>query len=199
MMRPKLRTLILAAALAILVMPAYWSGMTALNSSNNQSLPAAYTGRSSGPANEGGLQVNGALLDYLEPRTTGVKYLMAVPSSMQGADYVIATGRPVLYLGGFMGVDEVVTVEQLDAMVCRGELRYIYWDARQRGASNRSDISTWISAHCTLVQGFETSTVNAGAPDGTTPGSTGSDGQNRAWQGFAGMQQVSLYECACGQ
>ena len=32
-----------------------------------------------------------------------MKYLMAVPSSMQGSDYVIATGRGVLYLGGFDG------------------------------------------------------------------------------------------------
>jgi hypothetical protein len=49
------------------------------------------------------LQVSQALLDYLEEHTQDITYLMAVPSSMQGADHVLATGRPVLYLGGFMG------------------------------------------------------------------------------------------------
>ncbi len=71
---------------ALLLTPGIWSGLTMLNSSENQSLPAAYSGRSSGPANGGGLQVNQALLAYLQPRTQGATFLMAVPSSMQGAD-----------------------------------------------------------------------------------------------------------------
>jgi 4-amino-4-deoxy-L-arabinose transferase-like glycosyltransferase len=88
---------------AILVTPGIWSGLTTLNASENQSLPSAYGGRSSGPANRGGLQVDQASLDYLGPHTLDTKYLMAVPSSMQGADYVLATGRPVLYLGASWG------------------------------------------------------------------------------------------------
>ena len=72
-----------------------------LNSSDNQSLPAAYGGQTSGPANNGDLRINQSLLDYLTANTQSIEYLMAVPSSMQGADYVIATERPVLYVGGF--------------------------------------------------------------------------------------------------
>jgi 4-amino-4-deoxy-L-arabinose transferase-like glycosyltransferase len=74
---------------AMLVTPGIWSALTALNASENQSLPAAYSGRASWPANRGGLQVNQALLDYLEPRTQDTTFLMAVPSSMQGSDYVL--------------------------------------------------------------------------------------------------------------
>jgi 4-amino-4-deoxy-L-arabinose transferase-like glycosyltransferase len=174
-------------AVVMLITPGVWSGLTAVNASGNQSLPAAYDGRASGPPDSGALQVNQALLDYLQANTQGMKYLMAVPSAMQGADYVLATGRPVLYLGGFMGVDQVETGVSLAALLAAGDLRYIYWDGR--GLGGQQDISNWVTSTCIPVQGFDTSTRNAGAPDGTTR-------QNRGTfpQGFGNMQ-VTLYDC----
>lgn len=182
---------------AILVTPGIWSALTTINTSANQSLPSAYSGQSSGPANRGGLQVNQALLDYLEPLTQNTYYLMAVPSSMQGADYVLATGRPVLYLGGFMGQDQVVTTDELAQMVQQGDLRYIYWNSSGQGSGNQSNISSWVASTCTAVQGFDTATRNTGAPDGTTAGSNSStNGQNIGFaQSPGNMQDVSLYEC----
>jgi 4-amino-4-deoxy-L-arabinose transferase-like glycosyltransferase len=177
------------AAAAMLITPGIWSGLTALNASSNQSLPAAYDGQSAGPANSGGLQVNQALLDYLQANTQGMKYLMAVPSSMQGADYVLAAGRPVLYLGGFMGQDQVETSASLAQLVAKGELRYIYWDGGGRGFGGSQDISNWVGSACTAVQGFDTNTRNAGAPDGTTPRTRGGFPQ-----GFGNMR-VTLYDC----
>ncbi len=178
---------------ALLITPGVWSGLTALNSSANQSLPAAYDGESSGPPNSGGLQLNQALLGYLQSHTQGAKYLMAVPSSMQGTDYVLATGRPVLYLGGFMGQDEVVTNEDLSRMAADGELRYIYWNSntRGRGLGGQSDISAWVAANCVPVQGFDTQTRNSGAPDGTAAGAA-TNGR-AASSGPWGMQ-VTLYQ-----
>lgn len=81
---------------AILLTPGIWSGLTTLNSSDNQWLLTAYSGRQSGPAKRGGVQLNPALPDYLEALTQDAAYLMAVPSSIQGSDHIIATGRPVL-------------------------------------------------------------------------------------------------------
>ncbi len=140
-----------------------------------------------------GLQVDQTLLNYLQANTETMKYLMAVPSSMQGADYIIATGRPVLYIGGFMGQDDVVSADDLSRMVNNGELRFIYWDANGRGAEANSEISTWIASACTTVKGFDTSTQNAGAPDGTGP-----NANNRFFQGDDGPirnMSVSLYDC----
>jgi len=181
---------------ALLVTPGIWSYLTMRYPSENQSLPAAYTGDKNGPPNQGGLQVNQALLDYLQANTQNTEYLMAVPSSMQGSDYVLATGRPVLYLGGFMGVDQVKTPEELAQMVRQGELRYIYWDARGSGFSgtrsgngSEPDISNWITSTCQVVPGFETATRNMGAPDGTSAGQS-----NGFTQALGGMQ-VSLYDC----
>ncbi len=181
----------LALVIAVLfLIPGIWSGLTVLNGTANQSLPAAYNGRASSPANRGGVQINQALLDFLQAHTQGVKYLMAVPSSMQGADYVIASGRPVLYIGGFMGQDSVVSGDDLAQMVADGELRFIYWNSSRGGIggggfNSQSDVNTWVSLACALVTGFDTSTRNTGAPDGT--GASQSSG--------GGNMQVSLYDC----
>lgn len=195
---------------ALLVIPGVWSVLTTLNASGNQSLPSAYSGAASGPANRGDVQVNQELLSYLEANTQGVQYLMAVPSAMQGADYILATGRPVLYLGGFMGQDEVVTSAELAQMVADGELRYIYWNGSGRGGpggmgDSQSDISAWVTSTCTAVEGFETNTSNMGTPDGTAApaGATnnatqtdGRDGRDGAGgPGGMGGMEVTLYDC----
>jgi len=174
---------------ATLVTPGIWSALTTMNPSSNQSLPAAYNGQKSDPPNQGGLQINQALLDYLNENTQGVTYLMAVPSSMQGSDYVLASGRPVLYLGGFMGIDAVVTSDQLAQLVSDGDLRFIYWNARGGGFGAQSNISSWVSANCSVANNFDTSTQNSGAPDGT-----GNRPNNGSFFGRGGMQ-ISLYDC----
>jgi hypothetical protein len=181
---------------ALLFIPAVWSVLTALNPSSNQSLPSAYSGQPSAPANGGDVQINVALLNYLEAHTTNNTYLMAVPSSMQGADYVIATSRPVLYLGGFMGQDRVLTAQALAAMVASGELRYVYWSSGNTGGGpggngGQADITQWVTTQCTVVPGFETVTRNAGAPDGTG----GAGGTNTGNFPGGATMQIKLYDC----
>ncbi|HEY1012904.1 MAG TPA: hypothetical protein VGE07_09405, partial [Herpetosiphonaceae bacterium] len=174
----------------LLVMPALWAGLTALHPSDNQSLPSAYDGRTDGPANRGGLQVDQELIDYLQARTAGAQYLMAVPSSMQGSDYVIATGRPVLYLGGFLGSDPVLTAEQLAALVDSGRLRFIYWGGarggQRGGAGGAGVVASFVQRQCQLIPGFEAQTQNAGAPGGTT---------RQAGAATRGGYQLALYDC----
>jgi hypothetical protein len=172
----------------LLVAPTVWSGLTARYPSDNQSLPAAYDGYFKGPANQGGLQVNQKLIHYLQANTQGVEYLLAVPSSMQGSDYVLATSRPVLYMGGFDGNDQVLTSQELAQMVASGRLRYIYWNTRGSEPVNMTDIDNWVATQCRPVPGFDTVTVNAGAPGGTTS-------HGRAPAGLGGGFQISLYDC----
>lgn len=114
-----------------------------------------------------------------------------MPSSMQGADYVLATGRPMLYLGGFMGADQVLTLEELQEMVCQGRLRYVYWDAGGRGVGSQPQVSSWVRSTCSLVTGCDTDAVNAGASDGTGAGRAG------GFQGPGGTVLILLYECQC--
>jgi len=67
----------------------------------------------------------GDLLAYLQANTEGMRWMMAVQSSHQGAVYVLETGRGVMYMGGFSGQDPVVNAESLQAYVDAGELRYV--------------------------------------------------------------------------
>lgn len=183
---------------ALFLTPGIWSALTMLNSSDNQSLPAAYSGRTSGPSGNGGLQIDQTLLSFLSANTQDTKYLMAVPSSMQGADYVIATGKPVLYLGGFSGQDQVETADSLAQLVKDGELRYVYLGGGGGrggpggGGNAQASISSWVITNCTQVQGYTSASISAGAPDGIGGGLT-----NGGVPSFGGGQQmqISLYDC----
>ncbi|MBK6792156.1 MAG: glycosyltransferase family 39 protein [Anaerolineales bacterium] len=145
---------------AALIIPAYWSVMTVTSSSNNN-LPTAYEGQaqtgqdgflgSPAPGGNGGETANTELVDFLQANTQDVEYLVAVPSSQQGAELVLATGRPVLYMGGFGGQDEVVTADDLTTMVANGELRYVLYGG-DRG--NKQDITNWLSSSCAVVNDF---------------------------------------------
>ena len=141
---------------AAMVIPFYWSWMT-VSSGINNTLPTAYEGSSNGadgaaPRQNGGERtVNSEMLDYLQANTQDVKYLMAVPSSQQGAQYVIDTGRPVLYMGGFSGGDPVVSAEDLTQLVADGDLRYVLYGG-DRG--NTQEISTWLANSCAMVEEF---------------------------------------------
>ena len=99
-------------------------------------------------------------------------------------------------MGGFMGVDSVVTSSQLSSMVADHQLRFIYWDSHGNGfggrLTNETDLSGWITANCKVVTGFNTGTQNSGAPGGTSPGFP--NGGNSRAGGFGGME-ITLYDC----
>ncbi len=166
---------------AAMIIPSYWSIMTVTNGSNNN-LPTAYDGRIDGqgnfltsPAQNGGNRsgrpVNSKLVEFLQANTQEVEYLVAVPSSQQGSNLVLATGRPVLYMGGFAGQDEVVTVDDLKEMAASGELRYIIYGG-DRG--DKQDIANWIGSSCTAVEGISLAQTGPAGPSG---------------------QQMKLYDC----
>lgn len=150
---------------SMLVIPFYWTAMT-VGTNANQNLPTAYEGSTArsvdgAPAGQRpnnvqpGLNRNNDLVTYLEANTQGMDYLVAVPSSQQGAVLVLATGRPVLYMGGFNGADDVVNAEDLSAMTASGELRYIYY-----GDNGKADITRWLQSTCSIVSQFSQSTTN---------------------------------------
>ena len=155
------RTRQLAVALtlgAMLIAPAYWTGMT-VAAGADQNLPSAYPGArqfrpgpgtraAASPREAGGVPTD--LVAYLQANTQDVEYLVAVPSSQTGAPLVLATGRPVLYMGGFGGQDRVVTAEDLQGMVASGRLRYVLYG----GMGGRQDIVAWLQSSCTVVPEF---------------------------------------------
>lgn len=175
---------------AMMVIPMYWTVMT-VASDQNINLPTAYSGgnqqaRADGinrPRQQG--SANEEMIAYLQANTADVEYLLAVPSSQQGAALVIATGRPVLYMGGFGGQDDVVSAEDLAEMVANGELRYVLYGG-ERG--NKEGIANWLKTSCSVVPEFS-QIVSGGRPPQQNV-----QAQNTAPQG-QGNQTMSLYMC----
>lgn len=193
--RMLLRVSFVLVMVALLVIPAIWSGLTTAYASVQGPMPQAYSGKGGSPALAGpgniaqgtaggGQGVNQSLLDYLQANTRDTKYLMVVPSSQAGASYVLATGRPVLYAGGFNGSDSVIDGDDLAGLVASGEVRYVLWGGGSSGSIN-SSIAGYLQSSCTVVAdsslGLSASTQQS------------ADGQ----PGFASGRnnQSTLYQC----
>ncbi len=179
------RAAYVAILASMLIIPMYWTVMTVV-SSQDINLPTAYPGGNQQGGADGanrprpqgdGSNLNTELLAYLSANTQDVEYLAAVPSSQQGSQLVIATGRPVLYMGGFGGQDDVVSAEDLAAMVANGELRYVLYGG-ERG--NKEEIAIWLKTSCPVVPEFS-QIASGGRP------AQGPQGQ--------GNQVMSLYMC----
>ncbi len=166
---------------AMMIIPMYWTVMT-VAADSNINLPTAYTGGNQQAGADGQNRprpqssANEEMLAYLQTNTADVEYLLAVPSSQNGATMVIATGRPVLYMGGFGGQDDVVSAEDLSAMAANGELRYILYGGDRGG---KEDIASWLKTSCSVVPEF--SEVTSGNPPPAAQGT--------------GNQTMTLYMC----
>ncbi len=91
-------------------------------------------------------------------------WLVAVGSANQAGPLQLASGVPVMAMGGFMGSDPAPTLEQLQAYVRDGSLRFVLLGGRDGGpggffggdgqgsvAGERSD---WVTTACSPVDGL---------------------------------------------
>jgi hypothetical protein len=108
-----------------------------------------------GAGGGGGLnQVNNALITYLDSHQGKATWLVAVDGANQAAAIELATGKPVMAMGGFIGSDPAPTLAQLEALVKSGQLRYVLITGPGgAGGSNSSatSITSWVTQHGTAV------------------------------------------------
>jgi 4-amino-4-deoxy-L-arabinose transferase-like glycosyltransferase len=106
-----------------------------------------------------GLQVNSDLIAYLEAHATAGSFLVATTSSMTASPYIIATGKPVMALGGFSGSDPILTVAQLQALVANGTVRYFLLGGGGFGGGGpgggSSSATSWVTNTCTAISSSE--------------------------------------------
>jgi 4-amino-4-deoxy-L-arabinose transferase-like glycosyltransferase len=165
---------------AMLIVPLAWSVLTVTRGSDSN-LPAAYgvngngqrvygdgAIRAAAPAQVQQDAVGDSLLEFLQSNTQGMKYLVAVESSQVGAPFVIATERPVLYMGGFNGSDEVISADGLAQMVFDGELRFVLFG--RDGRNNKQDVVQWLQGSCSVVSQFNQQGVGSSQPQGPNQG-----------------------------
>jgi 4-amino-4-deoxy-L-arabinose transferase-like glycosyltransferase len=160
---------------AMLVAPALWSGLTTFNT-HSAGLPAAgpagvQAGMANGPrqaqlggdgrlltavpgedgrnpgAGPGG-SVNASLLNFLLANTKPGSYLLATGRAQSATGYIMATGRPVLALGGFLDQYDEVPLDKFTSLVDSGQLRYVSGDALDRHQA----IASWVRQNCSAVE-----------------------------------------------
>ena len=138
-----------------------WSGMTTLNNNPNVMLPragmtglgpnapvgnAAAVSQSDSYAMSAAQQ---AILTYVTTHENSDTYLLAANSSMEASAFILATGQPVLTMGGFNGADPVVDVDDISQMVDAGELMYVADGGSLR--QQKGEIYTWLTQNCQSV------------------------------------------------
>ena len=108
-----------------------------------------------GPGGMGGGGVSDEVIAYLQAHQGSAKYLLAASGSQTTANVIIATGEPVVTIGGFGGSDPAPTVDQLAQMVQDGELQYVLVSSGGGrggpGGGGSSALNAWVIAHGTAV------------------------------------------------
>ena len=127
------------------------------------------------PGDEGGAPAS-AMIDFLVANRGDARWLVAVPSANLAGPIQLQAGIPVMAMGGFSGADPAPTLEQLQAYVRTGELRFVMPGGRGgfggfggpggpggpggSGATS-SEIAAWVEEACTPAR------IGSGSAAGT--------------------------------
>ena len=145
--------LVSVGLLALLLAPLAWSVTPVLAAPNNASLPLAgptALGDSSSSWTRLDETANSGLVSFLQANRDGYFYLVAVTNSQQASSIALATGDPVLAMGGFMGSDPAMTPERLSEMVATGQVRFVMVGGGM-GGGNNSSVNQWVQSNCLAV------------------------------------------------
>ncbi|HKT00765.1 MAG TPA: glycosyl transferase, partial [Rugosimonospora sp.] len=129
-----------------------------------------------GPGGGGGM---GGLLDATTPSSQLVALLKqnagrytwvaAAVGSNNAAGYQLATGKPVMALGGFNGSDPAPTLAQFQAYVAAKKVHYFIGGGLMQSSSGSNDaaqIASWVAAHYTATTVGGTTVYDLSQPAG---------------------------------
>ena len=114
----------------LFISPAVWS-LTAVLAPDrsveaNPNLLSGSEGQGFGGRGGFGEETNNQkLLSFLEANESSPKYLVVAQNSQSVSSIIIQTGLPAISIGGFMGGDPTITLDQFIEKVKSGEFRYI--------------------------------------------------------------------------
>ena len=110
------------------------------------------------PTGTVGGAADSTLVDYLVANRGSATWLVAVDSSMNAGSIELASGEPVMAMGGFNGGDPAPTLAQFQALVASGQVRFLLVDGNGGsggpGATSDSSISaidSWATSVGTVV------------------------------------------------
>lgn len=116
-------------------------------------------GDGGGPGSAGGFDgavSTQALVDYLVANQGNARWIVAVTGSQTSTGIQLAAGLPVMTMGGFSGGDPTPTLDQLQAYIASGEVRFVLVDTGGRpgpggGGGLNSVRTAWVTSTCTPV------------------------------------------------
>ncbi len=124
-----------------------------------------------------------ALIAYLEAHQGTAKYLVAATGSQSTASIIIASGKPVITIGGFNGSDPSPTLAEFEHLVATGQVRYVLVTGAGGGSGagggfvagggfggagggpgggTGSSIDSWVETHGTAVSSSSLGGSSAG-------------------------------------
>jgi 4-amino-4-deoxy-L-arabinose transferase-like glycosyltransferase len=85
------------------------------------------------------------ITDYLQPRTEEQEYLLATWKAFDASPFILETGRPVMIMGGFTGLDPVMEMEDVIASVEDRNQRYFLF-------KESNPMEFWFDMNCVPVE-----------------------------------------------
>lgn len=146
---PSRRTATFGAAIALaatLAGPGAYAAATAAVP-HSGAIPSAgpSSGRTGGPFNN--ITPGQDLVNLLSANASHYTWVAATVGSTDAAGYQLATGDPVMAVGGFNGTDPSPTLAQFQQDVADGRIHYFL--GAQGILNVRNDIATWVGQHFT--------------------------------------------------
>jgi 4-amino-4-deoxy-L-arabinose transferase-like glycosyltransferase len=130
--------------LALLAAPALWTAETAFAHTQGARPVAELDTMTDERQWRPDAPTDAGLADFLRANAGGRRFLAATVNARQAAPLIIATGAPVLAMGGFVGNMPVVTLSALQELVESGQVRFVLLAGTDRtsGAGRRQRFGT---------------------------------------------------------
>jgi len=100
-----------------------------------------------------GASVSSDMVTLLSSNASSYTWAAAATGAQNSASYQLATGYPVMAIGGFNGSDPSPTLEAFKALVAQGKIHYYIaagsMGNQSAGSNVSSEIATWVSASFT--------------------------------------------------
>jgi 4-amino-4-deoxy-L-arabinose transferase-like glycosyltransferase len=101
--------------------------------------------------------VSSALITLLRTGSSSYRWAAAMTSASGAAPYQLASGEPIMAIGGFNGTDQSLTLAAFERLVSDHEVHYFIggggFGGGGQGGTGRSDdastIQSWVESHFT--------------------------------------------------
>ncbi len=137
--------ILLTGILVLLIAPTIWSITPVLGA--DAGLPFAGPELLSRPPRPNAPQRD-RLIDYLVANRGGAQFLVATINANTAAPIILATGEPVMALGGFTGSDPILTADELALLVADNTVRYFWLNAQP---NQQAELTRWVAENCAAV------------------------------------------------